>query len=225
MNATQLDTLFFATPPGNPLQPIGRLREVAREGKKELLVIDPWETNPYALDRAKARRSLSKEDEKLLAALLNRTSLRGLYLAGQSVLAPGILGTILLVVLVLVRLGLVMAASLNQTFPHLPFSALRAALPVPLGGVLLTVLFNVRLAFAGSLSLTILTGLMLDAPIQYFMLAFVGSLVGIFALVHRHERTAFFRATVTEELGAIETVRITDNVITPPETFDAAVGS
>ncbi len=105
-----------------------------------------------------------------------------------------LLGTILLVVLVLVRLGLVMAASLNQTASHLPFSALRAALPVPLGGVLLTVLFNVRLAFAGSLSLAILTGLMLDAPLQYFMLAFVGSLVGIFALVHRHERTAFFRA-------------------------------
>lgn len=105
-----------------------------------------------------------------------------------------LLGTILLVVLVLVRLGLVMAASLSQTFPHLPFSALRAALPVPLGGVLLTVLFNARLAFAGSLSLTILAGLMLGAPLQYFMLAFVGSLVGIFVLVHRHERTAFFRA-------------------------------
>jgi cyclic-di-AMP phosphodiesterase PgpH len=105
-----------------------------------------------------------------------------------------LLGTILLVVLVLVHLGLVMAASLRQTFPHVPFSALRAALPVPLGGVLLTVLFNPRLAFAGSLSLTILTGLMLAAPLQYFMLAFVGSLVGIFALVHRHERTAFFRA-------------------------------
>jgi phytoene dehydrogenase-like protein len=34
-------------------------------------------------------------DQMLSAALLNRTSLRGLYLAGQSVLAPGILGTIL----------------------------------------------------------------------------------------------------------------------------------
>ena len=33
--------------------------------------------------------------QMLSAALLNRTSLRGLYLAGQSVLAPGVLGTIL----------------------------------------------------------------------------------------------------------------------------------
>lgn len=35
--------------------------------------------------------------------------------------------------------------------------------------------------------------------------------------------TAFVRMVVTEELSAIETVRITDNTITPPETFDVAV--
>lgn len=34
-------------------------------------------------------------DQLLSAALLNRTSLKGLYMASQSVLAPGILGTIL----------------------------------------------------------------------------------------------------------------------------------
>jgi hypothetical protein len=37
--------------------------------------------------------------------------------------------------------------------------------------------------------------------------------------------TAFVRGLVIEELPAIETVRITDNVITPPETFDVTVGS
>jgi len=50
------------------------------------------------------------------------------------------------------RLGLVVATSLHQTFPHIPLSAMRAALPVDLGGVLLTILFNARLAFAGSLT-------------------------------------------------------------------------
>jgi len=105
-----------------------------------------------------------------------------------------LLGTILLTVLIVTRLGLVVASSLHQTFPHISFSSMRAALPVPLGGVLITVLFNARLAFAGSLCLTILTGLMLDAPIKYFMFTFVGSLVGIFALARRQDRTAFFRA-------------------------------
>jgi cyclic-di-AMP phosphodiesterase PgpH len=105
-----------------------------------------------------------------------------------------LIGTILLIVLLLTRYGLVVINALSQSFPHIPFSAMRAALPIPLGGVLMTVLFNSRLAFAGALSLTILTGLMLAAPLDYFMFTFVGSLVGIFAIAGRQERTAFFRA-------------------------------
>jgi len=105
-----------------------------------------------------------------------------------------LIGTIVLIVLILARLGVAVANSLHQTLPHIPFSAMRAALPVPLGGVLLSVLFNSRLAFAGSLSLTILTGVMLEAPPAHFMLTLVGSVVGIFAMAGRQERTVFFRA-------------------------------
>ncbi len=108
-----------------------------------------------------------------------------------------LLGTVLVVVLLLNRYGLVVITSLYQSFPAIPLSAMRAALPVPLGGVLLTVLFNVRLAFAGSLVLTILTGIMLAAPIEYFLFTFVGSLVGVFTLARRQGRTAFFRAGST----------------------------
>lgn len=105
-----------------------------------------------------------------------------------------LLGAVLLTVLLLNRYGLVVITALHQSLPQVPVSALRAALPVPLGGVLLTVLFNARLAFAGALSLTILTSLMLQAPLEYFFFAFVGSLVSIFSLVGRQKRTAFFRA-------------------------------
>ncbi len=105
-----------------------------------------------------------------------------------------LLGTVLLLVLLLNRYGIVIVTSLSQTYPHLPLPALRAALPVPLGGVLLAILFNARLAFAGSLVLTILTGIMLAAPIDYFLFSFVGSLVGIFTLARYRGRTAFVRA-------------------------------
>jgi len=105
-----------------------------------------------------------------------------------------LIGTVVLIVLLLTHYGLLVIHALSQSFPHIPFSAMRAALPIPLGGVLLTVLFNSRLAFAGSLSVTILTGLMLAAPLSYFMFTFVGSAVGIFAIAGRQERTAFFRA-------------------------------
>jgi putative nucleotidyltransferase with HDIG domain len=105
-----------------------------------------------------------------------------------------LLGAILLVVLLLNRYALVVITSLHQSFPHIPFPAMRAALPVPLGGVLLTVLFNARLAFAGSLVLTVLMGIMLAAPIDYVLFAFVGCLVSVFTLAGRQRRTAFFRA-------------------------------
>jgi phytoene dehydrogenase-like protein len=38
---------------------------------------------------------MRSEDQLLSAAMLNRTAIKGLYLAGQSVMAPGVLGTIL----------------------------------------------------------------------------------------------------------------------------------
>ena len=105
-----------------------------------------------------------------------------------------LVGTVLLLALVLNHIGVVVINSLRQSYSHIPLSAMRAALPVPLGGVLLTVLFNARLAFAGSLVLTSLTGIMTEAPIDYLLYSFVGSLVGVFALARHRERTAFFRA-------------------------------
>jgi putative nucleotidyltransferase with HDIG domain len=104
------------------------------------------------------------------------------------------IGTVLLIVLLLARYGLTIIISLYGTYPQIPLTALRAALPIPLGGVLLTVLFNARLAFAGSLSLTILASLMFDAPLTYFLYAFVGSAAGTFALVNQQQRSAIFRA-------------------------------
>lgn len=49
LNIPKLDTTFFATPPGNALQPIGRLREKS-EGidRKPLMVIDCYENNTYS---------------------------------------------------------------------------------------------------------------------------------------------------------------------------------
>lgn len=58
MDAIQLDTLLFATPPGNPLQPIGRLRDINAHEKQPMLVIDIYEPNPYSEERLDRRESL-----------------------------------------------------------------------------------------------------------------------------------------------------------------------
>ena len=117
-----------------------------------------------------------------------------------------LLGTVLLLVLLLNRYGILIITSLLQSYPRIPLSAMRAALPVPLGGVLLTILFNPRLAFAGSLVLTILTGVMVAAPIDYLLFSFVGSLVGVFTLAKHRGRTAFFRAGGIMSLANVYTL-------------------
>jgi hypothetical protein len=117
-----------------------------------------------------------------------------------------LLGTVLLLVLLLNRYGMLIITSLLQSYPRIPLSAMRAALPVPLGGVLLTILFNARLAFAGSLALTILTAIMVAAPIDYFLFSFVGSLVGVFSLAKHRGRTAFFRAGGIMSLANVYTL-------------------
>jgi all-trans-retinol 13,14-reductase len=55
------------------------------------LTIRDWVNSP----EGSAYGVMRSSDQLLSAALLNRTSLKGLFLAGQSVLSPGILGTIL----------------------------------------------------------------------------------------------------------------------------------
>jgi all-trans-retinol 13,14-reductase len=55
------------------------------------LTLRDWVNSP----EGSAYGVMRSSDQMLSAALLNRSSLRGLFLAGQSVLSPGILGTIL----------------------------------------------------------------------------------------------------------------------------------
>ena len=55
------------------------------------LTIRDWVNSP----NGSAYGVMRTERQMLSAALLNRTAVKGLYLAGQSVMAPGILGTIL----------------------------------------------------------------------------------------------------------------------------------
>ena len=58
LNIPKLDTMFFLTPPGNALQPIGRLREKS-EGieRKALLVVDGYENCDYSKKKFRRRRA------------------------------------------------------------------------------------------------------------------------------------------------------------------------
>jgi hypothetical protein len=104
---------------------------------------------------------------------------------------------VILVVLGLVRLGDALATSVGFYYtPHLPSRSLVLAAPGALAGVLLAVLFNARLAFAGSLAVSILATVMVGAGprFEFFLFTFMGCLVGAFAMAGQLERTGFFKA-------------------------------
>lgn len=56
LNLTHLDTLIFASPAGDPLQPAGRLRDKGNSDRKSLLIIDPFEGNDYSFRKAMRRK-------------------------------------------------------------------------------------------------------------------------------------------------------------------------
>ncbi len=105
-----------------------------------------------------------------------------------------LLASVILLTVAITRYFLFFIPSVNQALPNVPLSALEYSIPVALGGLLLAVLFNSRLAFAGALAISILTSLLTYAGLRFFLLSFVGSLTGIFALVGRKDRATLLRA-------------------------------
>ncbi len=74
------------------VEPImGRFRQIEVIDVYTPLSIRDWVNSPGG----SAYGVMRCEDQLLSAAMLNRTAVKGLYLAGQSVMAPGVLGTIL----------------------------------------------------------------------------------------------------------------------------------
>ncbi len=105
-----------------------------------------------------------------------------------------LLASVILLTVAVARYFLFFIPSVNQALPNVPLTALEYSLPVALGGLLLAVLFNSRLAFAGALAISILTSLLTSAQLRFFLYSFVGSLTAIFALVGQKDRATLLKA-------------------------------
>lgn len=84
--------------------------------------------------------------------------------------------------------------SIHQTLPNVPASALEYSIPVAIGGLLLAILFNSRLALAGALAISILTSFLAADGFRFFLYSLVSSLAAIFALVGRKDRAILLKA-------------------------------
>jgi hypothetical protein len=105
-----------------------------------------------------------------------------------------LLASVILLSVAVTRFFLFLSHSVHQALPSVPVSALEYTVPVALGGLLLAVLFNSHLAFAGALAISILTSLLGSAELRFFLYSFVGSLTAIFALVGQKSRATLLKA-------------------------------
>jgi putative nucleotidyltransferase with HDIG domain len=105
-----------------------------------------------------------------------------------------LLGTVVLLGILINRFLLVILQSLGQSFPFIPIHSFYYILPVALGSVLLTVLFDAQTAFGGAIALSILTTLMVTDEVTFLLFGLVGAIVGAFSIRRSQDRTTFFKA-------------------------------
>lgn len=122
--------------------------------------------------------------------------------------SQALLAAVILLVLVLMRLTAGLAETVHLQSPHLPLRSLLHAAPGALAGILLAVLFNARLAFAGSLAVSILATFAVGAEprFYFFLYTFVGCLAGTYGIGGQQERTGFFKAAVLVALANVYTL-------------------
>ncbi len=119
------------------------------------------------------------------------------FLETRPVMSPKrlyLLGTVVLLGILINRFLLVILQSLGQSFPFIPIHSFYYTLPVALGSVLLTVLFDAQTAFGGAIVLAVLTTLMVTDEVTFLLFGLVGAVVGAFSIRRSQDRTTFFKA-------------------------------
>jgi cyclic-di-AMP phosphodiesterase PgpH len=105
-----------------------------------------------------------------------------------------ILVILILLISLICRMFQFLTDAIHRGFPSIPSSSLEYAIPVALIGVLLAVIFNPRMAFAGSLGTIILFCFVSSRPFDFFLVSFLGSLIGILTLIEPQERASILKA-------------------------------
>lgn len=119
-----------------------------------------------------------------------------------------IIALLVLLVALICRLFLLLVSAIHAGFSSIPLSSLEYSLPVALSGVLFSVFFNPRLAFAGSFGTIILVSFFSTDPFSFFLVSFVGSMAGISSLMRHEERTSFLKAGVLIGVANMATILV-----------------
>jgi putative nucleotidyltransferase with HDIG domain len=174
--------------------------------KGEMIIREGDRVTEESLLKLQALNRLKKEGSPLIFTLgiffllllvislfyaFSPINIRRFNLKGKDYL---LLSIILVVMVLIIKFSVFLSAAFGKTFPFLPAHSLLYAPPFALGAMLIAVVLNGELAAMFSVVLAIVTGIMLDIQLKFFIYPFMSSIVAAQQVVLCKERSTLIRA-------------------------------
>jgi len=106
------------------------------------------------------------------------------------------LSTLLLFLILIIRLSVIFAEAINQTFPLIPIDSILYGIPFSIGAMLVCVVKEIRVAFLFSVALSIICGLLFENNLKFFIYPFLGSLVSALGVTQCEQRSKLIKAGI-----------------------------
>jgi putative nucleotidyltransferase with HDIG domain len=118
-------------------------------------------------------------------------SIRKFNLKGKDYI---LLSLVLIGMVIIVNFSTFLSGALSKAFPFLPYNACLYATPFALGAILIAIVLNVELAAMFSVALSIISGIVLENQLKFFIFPFIASIVAAQQVVLCKERSTLIRA-------------------------------
>jgi putative nucleotidyltransferase with HDIG domain len=105
-----------------------------------------------------------------------------------------LLSLVLIGMVMIVNFSTFLSGALSKAFPFLPYNAVLYATPFALGAILIAIVLNVELAAMFSVVLAIISGILLENQLKFFIFPFIASIVAAQQVVLCKERSTLIRA-------------------------------
>jgi putative nucleotidyltransferase with HDIG domain len=105
-----------------------------------------------------------------------------------------LLSLVLIGMVMIVNFATFLSGALSKAFPFLPYNACLYATPFALGAILIAIVLNVEIAAMFSVALAIISGIVLENQLKFFILPFIASIVAAQQVVLCKERSTLIRA-------------------------------
>ena len=131
-------------------------------------------------------------------------------------------------VVLFVKLAILICEAVSNSFPLLPFDSCLYVIPIASGAMLISVLLNVRVALIFSIMISILSGILFENRLEFFIYSLFGSIIAAHGVILTKFRTTLIKAGAIVGLTNVITIfsinMIKGSLFTVATVFDIAFG-